>query len=388
MRNRYGSSVHGADFWDRSDIVGEIVSYLVAGDSVSLFGLRRIGKSSIMLAVQAQLKKAGRDAVFVDLQGAGNVVAFFESLTTALSQSSSGKQITQDVYSTKALPSLITNFIGRLAGKLDAEPAATVQSSDLNAYLRTVGELIAAGASRLPEEKRPILLLDELPYLLDHALKAGAGAPELEALMAMLRLWRGKGLAMLLSGSIGLHGWTRRHGIDAVHLNDLIPVDLPPLSDDQARAFLQTLAQDEKFDWWQAETTEAVIANTSVLYPALLQFAVQKLKKSRDGSKEAVVRVIATEVRPNHDMTFYRQFDDRIQEYGNLREPALTIIGSVCHSPCTYEAFRSQLGALEPMQQADMELMLREDGFLIISPLDGVQAASPLVTVWARTRGL
>lgn len=386
MRNRYGSSVLGTDFWPRDLITDEIVELLSAGDSVGLFGLRRIGKSSILHAVQAKLKFAKREAVFVDLQGAGNVVAFFESLICALTKSESGRQITGQLTSSKALSTVVTSFFGRLAG-LGSQGDSSPQAGDLNAYLRTVGELIANAVESLDEDKRPILLLDELPYLLDHAIKAGAQSAEIEALLAMLRMWRGKGLAMLLSGSIGLYGWTRRKNIDAVHLNDLVPVDLPPLSKQEATEFLGKLVQAEALDWWTDATTEAVIEHTSALYPSFLQFAVQKLKRTKDGSPQSVARTIATEVRPKHDMPFYRQFDDRIQEYGDLREVALTVIGRACKSDLSYDEFRKLLDPLAPVHRSDLESMLREDGFLILSPVDIVRPASPLVCVWAETRG-
>jgi hypothetical protein len=69
LKRHYGNPVTGEHFWPRPDITESIITSLLAGESVKLFGLRRTGKSSIMLEVESGLRKAGRKPVYVDVQG-------------------------------------------------------------------------------------------------------------------------------------------------------------------------------------------------------------------------------------------------------------------------------------------------------------------------------
>jgi len=68
LKRHYGNPVSGAYFWPRPDITEPIAASLLAGESVKLFGLRRTGKSSVMLEVERALKTAGRTVVYVDVQ--------------------------------------------------------------------------------------------------------------------------------------------------------------------------------------------------------------------------------------------------------------------------------------------------------------------------------
>src|ERR1700728_495502 len=64
----YGSGVSGDYFWPRPDIVDPLVGSLAEGQSHKMFGLRRIGKSSIMLEARRLLEQRQVVVAHVDVQ--------------------------------------------------------------------------------------------------------------------------------------------------------------------------------------------------------------------------------------------------------------------------------------------------------------------------------
>jgi hypothetical protein len=84
IKRLYGPAATGEHFWPRPEITGPILDALLAGESVSLFGLRRTGKSSVLLEVERGLREAGRKPVYVDVQGRDRIDPIVSALISAL----------------------------------------------------------------------------------------------------------------------------------------------------------------------------------------------------------------------------------------------------------------------------------------------------------------
>ncbi len=117
LKRHYGNPVSGEYFWPRADITQPIVESLLAGEHIKLFGLRRTGKSSIMLEVETELRKAGRKTVCVDVQGNDRVDQLCARLLAALPASDKTSKVTNILASDRVSKgiSVIQRILGGLS---------------------------------------------------------------------------------------------------------------------------------------------------------------------------------------------------------------------------------------------------------------------------------
>jgi len=164
LKRHYGGPARGEQFWPRPEITEPIVETLLAGESVKLFGLRRTGKSSVMLAVQSELERAGRKAVYVDAQGHDRVDKLIGALLGALPNSDVVSRLSQEL-SSKRINQLI-DFVNRVRGREATGPLSPT------AILHQV-ELVRGDLTEVLAQQKGtiVLLIDELPFLLDNMLK-------------------------------------------------------------------------------------------------------------------------------------------------------------------------------------------------------------------------
>jgi hypothetical protein len=196
LRRHYGGPARGEQFWPRPDVTEPIVETLLAGESVKLFGLRRSGKSSVMLAVQSALERAGRKAVYVDVQGHDRVDKLVGALLGALPNSDVVSRLSQEL-SSKRVNQLI-DFVNRVRGREATGPLPPTAILHQVELFR--GDLTAVLAQ---QNGKIVLLIDELPFLLDNAETASAGCR---------RQCFPRNLAILAAGraranaAVGIHG--------------------------------------------------------------------------------------------------------------------------------------------------------------------------------------
>ena len=150
--------------------------------------------------------------------------------------------------------SLLSNWIeGRFAGAKAAQAiywTATTQSADFQ--LGDFSRTLAAADPRRSESPSPtftllsweeafrytaelaelrakdgslVIVIDEFTYLLSNLIERDPkrGREDVDKLLASMREWRGEGMKMLITGSIGLTGLARKHNLNLEHLNDCSP---------------------------------------------------------------------------------------------------------------------------------------------------------------------
>ena len=391
MHIRYGNSVENDDYLPRKDIEQKIVDTLMLGDSASLFGLRRIGKSSTMKAIARRLRAHGRLVINMDVQSVGHLGNFFKEFLAALAGAGYGKEIGEALRSQRAIPEILLNFILPSLARGSAATPAPDQAQDLSAYSVAIGRIVGDRVGAMALERRPVLLIDEIVDLCDHALKAGATTAQIEALLSQLTYWRKCGMAMLITGSVGLRSWVRRHHVDSNLIRDLIPNDLPPLEPGEARAMIDALVRGAGLGWWDATLTDWLLTALPALYPSIIQFALHHLRYERpptapEERQAALQTFLQDRLLPEFESMFLGQFDERIKAYQPKVTAVRTLIRAVCGhgGPLSYADFKARLDKIDETNADDFQAMLRDDGFLIISPSQGVRAASPLVSLWAQ----
>ena len=386
LKRLYGGAVTGDYYWPRPDITDPMLESLLAGESLKQFGLRRTGKSSLMLAIQQALKNAGRKPVYIDVQGFDRIDNLVATLVSALPNDGAVSKITTALSGSRVSRGI--GVVKRLVGSESQDvpsPRAMLHQIEL-----LKGDLCGA----LAEQKRSvILLIDELPYLIDNMLQSGLNLSEVNGLLATMRKWRQEGqLPMLLTGSMGLSWLVREKGIAREHFNDVIPIDPPPpLSYEDARAMLQALALEENCSWMDEAFIAVILEENSANYPSFLQFAFGRLKGHRARSADDVRQVFAEHIRPGLDEDFYEQFETRLRRYqGDDKAIASAILRSVNSATGGSTFLASIEQAVSKDKASDVDEMLAvlvEDGFLRMDRRSRtVSFSSPLVQTWCQSK--
>lgn len=400
LKASYGMHVSGADFWPRPEAVEDLVAGLAAGESFTMFGLRRIGKSSVMAEVRARLAASGAVVVHVDAQNFRGLAALFGAILRGLPDKTLRDRVREKLADGVMLAEKLRKKIGDLLqdGRDDLREE---DEADLLAYWTVIAPAVG---ERLAESSVPfILCIDELPMLFQKMLKQKDGAETANRLLAGLREWRGyPRVAMFLTGSVGMRGLVKAHGLDGTLLNDLTEVSLRPLPLPEAEAMVRALVagSDGALAWDDALHAQ-VLDRLVEFHPSLIQFAFRRLLSARARDSAAIDRVFRDIIRPGVEQNFFAQFTDRLAEYGpakgaadrdrtllNRLDRALSIVAG-SDAPIPFETFQTAFTeAGEPATEIeDIIAILREDGFLAWdSDSRTLALADRMVRAWWRSR--
>jgi hypothetical protein len=385
IKRHYGGAAIGDYYWPRPDITEPILDALRAGESVSLFGLRRTGKSSLLLEIKRLLNEGGKLAKYIDVQGRNRIDPIVSELLAAMPNTHAGSKIA-NALATPRLNKAI-DLWHRLRGKESTGPLSPVAVLHQVELMR--GDLCTLFAA---QKRSIVLIIDELPYLLVNMLDAGIGVADVNAFLATLRTWRHEGgITMLLGGSMGLQWLVRERGIARENFNDLVPYATPgPLSDDEARAMVRALATGEDCNWGD-EIIDAIVAESAAKYPSFLQFAFGRIKGHGARSVTDVARVFEEQIRPSLDEDFYDQFDTRLARYGSIEKQAaravLRRLDDDHPRPVPLENLDSLLPSHDPSLRDHLFLSLVEDGFVRVDTKTRTMAvSSPLVHTWWQSK--
>lgn len=204
---------------------------------------RRVGKTSLMRELHRD-PRANWEVVYVDVEGSDGAADFVASVLAALAELPGNQSWAQTIGLPRAVKDALTSFT---KGKVKLN-LLVVQLKGLirRDWVQTMDRL-ETRLSRLPNQRRLLIIVDELPILISRMLESKGGRDEAALLLAKLRHWRlspalqGK-VRMLLGGSIGLEGVLRRAGLSA-SINDLSPFRVASWDRQTAASFLGLVGQ-------------------------------------------------------------------------------------------------------------------------------------------------
>ncbi len=384
----YGNAVSGAQRFARPDLERRLLRILETSVGIKMFGLRRIGKSTLRRLATEHFDKTGRPYIFVDGQGLTSLGDLMGKLATGLPGD--------------------TGLVRRALGYLTAGPARTAlealaagtphEDIVLTAYWRLVSDAIKRALAS--DAAKPVLVIDEFSHLIDNMARHPdpVRAGDADRLLASMREWRDQGMTMLLTGSIGFNGLARRSGLNAEHLNDLQPFSVPELTEGEARAFIRRATETPSQGQWTDDHTDAFLAQSGVLYPSFLVRGLLELDIEDPVAPQDFGAIFAEKVRPHLHDDFYRQFNRRFHSYrdlpnGEQQELILPALKAVMEapSPCPQDG----VACPPPFTRVDLAFafeMLAEDGFIhVTETADGARLwrpASRLARLWWIRAGL
>ncbi len=394
LKSYYGTIVSGPDFWPRPDIVEPLVRSLLRGQSHTLFGLRRTGKSSLMAEVRSRLEAEGVIVSQINAEsGKGLQDVFGEllrNLPAADLKASLLKGIEQAQSIARPVAGLVKNWLG--VGPASPTPQA---DRDLLDYWPTISPVLLGA---LKAETRPIaLLVDELPFLIENTILGGKGGDRKQGLataqqiLVTLREWRGlKHIAMLVAGSIGMRGLALRHGLDPGAFNDMLPVPLPPLTREEAARMVRALVAGTSpaLTGWTSEATHTLLDGLPDLYPGFIQLGFQAVADRGATTPEDIRHSLREHLEPQLHHQFFGQFDNRMRREdtalrGHLTAAIDLVVDSAAQGGLSLDAFHEALAQRGCEMTEEIATILKEDGFLAFDPHTGTfRPASAMVAAW------
>jgi hypothetical protein len=267
-----GGQLSASQVVGREDLIAQLWGDLRVRSGV-LSAERRMGKTSVLSKMLAETP-SDFVAVRRDVEGVRSAEEFTEQVCTALRESFTGSQ---------KLASKMANFISKL-GITDVGPIKldfTVQS-----WKVTLHE-VCRQAEACHEELFVVVLLDEIPYMLD-----SLEDPVAREVMDVLREIRSScsRLRFVLCGSIGLHHVLQRlraPGRSWAPINDMWQCDLPVLAEKDAVELALDLLSNADVTCSESIAVAQTIAAEACCVPYYVHCAVKELRDHADGPVDA-----------------------------------------------------------------------------------------------------
>lgn len=241
MRNVPGSPVEGSDFFDRPDALARLGREIANQSNVLLTAPRRVGKTSLILRLCEQYRADGWKAVFFNIEGCGDELAFAEKLVTELHRADLNPDaMTRLALGFKRIRSTLKGM--KFGAGIDVE-----MGDSEDPECGTLGRAIESALRRIDSDEQNVLIaIDELPEVLLSIAKQENGAARVERLLHWLRELRQsyrKQIRWIFLGSIGLDSFVESHNLGKT-TNDLVTTTLGALSKEDADQFLEILGRD------------------------------------------------------------------------------------------------------------------------------------------------
>ena len=407
LEPKTGVPVEGDAFWNRPEVVLELVTRLESGASASLFGLRRIGKSSIMKEVARHLRTKGHTCIFLNTEGMSGPGRLLVDLVRGLDPS-----LRDQISTAWANNGSLSGALKQIATVLKKEP---VDTANVEKDFRDFWEPLTQTVERQlrDTDARVFVFIDELPFFLADQIEKGVDKQNIIDILATLRRWRQDSniMAQVLCGSIGMAGFLRLHDIDRDHNNDAPGIYVGPLDQDDACDFLDAVAKGQSIEGWTDAIRDTVIAQAIEYYPSYLQEILLLLKtealltkyKHGEVNDELLVDklndVVMPKIRKGFEVDLLNQFDKRLARLQNFNKEedgakdwsdiALDILRAIqTDGLMTRADLDARLAKVEITGKSAVDFVevLREDAFVVETEQGAYAFGDKIIETWLQRR--
>ncbi len=376
MRNVTGSPVEHDDFFDRPRDLARLQRELANGGNVLLTAPRRVGKTSLVLRLRELERQAGRCAVFINVEGCHDELAFSEKLVDGLSESGLHPEPLGRV--SLALRKVRQTLPGLKIGAAGVDMTMAAEDPDHS----TLGRAVESIFRKIESGGKPVLLaIDEMPELLLALGRDDHGTERVSRLLHWLRALRQtyrKKVQWIFLGSIGLDSFVDDRNLRKA-INDLTPLNLEALDSEEADTFLSLLGESNGLPV-SAQQRALIIERVGWPLPHHLQIVFHALIDSgtTQADAEAVDAAFAHLLLPN-SLSQFDTWRQRLDEQFDQSDAAAAkdILRHLCQHADgrkraqVLNALMSTRRTADPAavenQLARLLLMLQRDGYLLES---------------------
>jgi hypothetical protein len=289
--------------------------------SVLLTAERRLGKSSVLAVMESNPPE---DALIVrrDLENVRTPLEFVERLLDDVRPSLTAQKRARERFD---------SLLARLGG---IEVAGTIKLP-LGQNMHWKTHLEAVMADLLSNEARQMIFLwDEMPWMLDNIrqqpaeLSGELAAMEILDTLRALRQRHPK-LRMVFTGSVGLHhvmGALQRAGHGNAATNDMLFLDLPALSREDAMGLAWSLLQGEGMPVQSPEIVVPAIVDTMNCLPFHIHHLVARLaNRGQILTLNSIAETTTSLLTDPHDPCCMRDHETRIRRYYSAEDRPIAL---------------------------------------------------------------
>ncbi len=377
MRNITGSPVERTDFFDRPRDLARLERELANGANLLLTAPRRVGKTSLVLRLCELERAAGRSAVFMNVEGCHDELAFAERLVDGLTESGLHPEALGRV--SLVFRKVRQAFSGMKVGAagVDMEMGAAEDPDH-----STIGRALESIFRKIESGGKPVLLaIDEMPELLLALGKDEHGTERVSRLLHWLRALRQtyrQNVRWIFLGSIGLDSFVDDRNLRKT-INDLTSLSLEALTAEEADRFLKELGDSNSLPL-APKQRRLIIERVGWPLPHHLQIVFHALvdSGSTKADAEAVESAFQQLLSPNNLSQFdtWRQRLD--EQFGQSDATAAKdALRHLCQHPNGRSRAQLLNALMSTRQSADaaaiedqlarLLLMLQRDGYVLES---------------------
>lgn len=376
MRNVTGSPVEHDDFFDRPRDLARLQRELANGANSLLTAPRRVGKTSLVLRLCELERQAGRCAVFINVEGCHDELAFAEKLVDGLSESGLHPEPLSRV--SLAFRKARQALSGLKVGAAGVDMTIAAEDPDHT----TLGRAVESVFRKIESGGKPVLLaIDEMPELLLALARDEHGTERVSRLLHWLRALRQtyrQNVRWIFLGSIGLDSFVDDRNLRKA-INDLTPLNLEALAMEEADRFLSQLGESNGLPL-SAQQRALIIDRVGWPLPHHLQIVFHALIDSGTTQADAVAvdAAFAHLLLPNN-LSQFDTWRQRLEE--QFDQSDATAAKDILRHLCQHAGGRKRaqvLNALMSTRQnvdpaavedrlARLLLLLQRDGYLLES---------------------
>lgn len=398
MRNIIGNPVEGEDFFDRPQIVANLLRELRDNQAnILLVAPRRVGKTSLMLRICEEWRKEKQSkAIFLNIEGCVDELSFAEKLIDELMKTGFNPDL---INRAKRIIENVPKMIRLKSIKFEGLNVDLGDASDDD--LRTLGNVLESIFRKIEEGTDNVLIaLDESPELLLTLKRSDEieGPKRVVAFLHWLREMRQSyrhKIRWVFLGSIGLDNFVSNHNIHYL-INDFQNFPLEAFTPDEADEFLKKLSESSnpsiKLD--ESERTE-IIRRVGWPLAFHLHLVFHELRNSQMISVTAAFDSL---LKPEN-LVYFDPWRERIDAQFSEPDAAACkeILKHACQAPdgCDRGQF---LAVLTTKPSAEVEIIderlsrllinLQSDGYLIQKDSRYAFRSFLIRDYWKRRHGL
>jgi hypothetical protein len=350
MPTNPGGVVDPADLIGRDDALRTLYRAVDSGGA-KVLGDRRMGKTSMLAAAQAELKRVGHTVVRVSAE--------------TIDPSVFARHLLQQMQEERVLRATLPKWEAELGGEISLNVG--VASFKLNGKASAGGagsrelDLFDSCAEAVGRSGpyRVIFIFDEISVLA-RGLAAG-DVGRAEEFFRTLRAPRQqfKNVSVIMAGSIGLHHVLR----DMAVVNDIAPIPVGPLASEEAVYLARCLLRGARI----ATDNELEVARAVVEQCAAVPFYIHKLvqkldeRGDRDPGASTIQPLVYGILEEHADEWDMRHYDTRIDGYYGkdaLLARQLIDIFALSDSALTPSQVEDHLGSLNLSQRPNRDDLL------------------------------
>ena len=303
-----GFPVSGDNFFGRQNEIKEALYYLDRGNSIALFGLRRIGKSSLLIELAEKYEaKDDHTVIQLDVEEYTTLSTFYKKVYSKLPMSLKEK-MSQKLTN---LPKKIRGFLG--IKELEVPDTFLIKFDENNQDFRNYWEDISNSFQEIFTDgnQKILLFIDELPYFLEN-LNEDNQKKDSQIVLATLRAWRNRGVIMAIAGSIQINHFIEKLGLSSKLLAGLNRIHVLPYSHEEALGLMKALIDGEN-----KQIDEKLLQKALTLLldyvPLFIQYFVKEFIQNEPKTEEDILELYEAKVLPKIYDDFFDQFEERFK---------------------------------------------------------------------------